>query len=56
MILVKIHAMGERNLPIDLRAAIQTYNSTVHMTTKFTPIDAEKPHNQAQVLMNIEKE
>ncbi len=55
-ILAKIHATGERNLPVALRAAVQMHNSTVHMTTKFTPIEAEKPHNQAQVLLNIEKE
>ncbi len=55
-ILAKIHATGERNLPTALRAAIQTYNSTVHTTTKFTPIEAEKPHNQVQVLLNIEKQ
>ncbi len=55
LILGRIHATGERNLKKVLHAAVQTYNSSIHTTTNFTPYEAEKPENQDDVLLNIEK-
>ncbi len=54
-ILARIHATGERNLKKALHSAVQTYNSSIHTTTNFTPYEAEKPENQDVVLLNVEK-
>ncbi len=55
MLLQKIHLTGERDLKKALASAVQSYNSSVHTITKFTPNQAEREENQDSVLLNIEK-
>ncbi len=55
MLLQKIYSTGERDLKTALAAAVQSYNSSVHSVTKFTPNQAAREENQDSVLLNIEK-
>ena len=52
---MQIHEHGERNLTKALKAAVEGYNNTVHLSHNHTPLEAEKPENYATVLHNLQE-
>ena len=52
---MQIHEGGERNLTRALKAAVEGYNNSVHLSHNFTPLEAEKQENHMTVLANLQK-
>jgi len=51
----RMHSSGVRDLRKALRSAIEAYNSSIHTTTGFSPLEAEQPENFSSVYLSIEK-
>ena len=53
--LLQIHENGERNLTKALKAAVEGYNNSIHLSHNLTPLEAEEQKNYGVVLNNLQE-
>ena len=53
--LLQIHENGERNLTKALKASVEGYNNSIHLSHDLTPLEAEKQENYGIVLNNLQQ-